>query len=120
VGAVEVVEVADQRGNPWLDIEGLEHVAAHEVGQVAEEYSLAFSAVAMALAFSACDRATVVTPAAVFAVTWPASPPGATGSTGSTGATGSTGSAGDTGVTGDRGRTGGDTVVVIPAPARAR
>jgi hypothetical protein len=38
VGAVEVVEVTDQRGNAWLDIEGLEHVAAHEVGQVADRF----------------------------------------------------------------------------------
>jgi len=99
------------------------------------KYSIVFSAVLMALSLSACDRPTVVTPAAVVTVPvpGPAGPTGAagstgasgstgytgaTGSTGSTGYTGSTGSTGDTGATGERGKTGGDTVVVVPAPQR--
>lgn len=98
------------------------------------KYSIVFSAVVMALALSACDKPTVVTPAAVVTVPvpGPAGPTGATGATGSagdtgatgstgytgaTGATGSTGSTGDAGVAGERGKTGGDTVVVIP-PAK--
>jgi hypothetical protein len=96
------------------------------------KYAIVFSAVLAALALSACDRPTVVTPAAVIAVPGPAGPQGATGSTGSTGsgstgstgstgATGAVGSTGDTGATGDRGKTGGGTVVVVPAaPAPAR
>lgn len=79
------------------------------------KYSIVVSAVVMALALSACDRPTVVTPAAVVAVPvpvpGPAGPTGATGSTGSTGATGYTGATGDTGATG---KTGGDTVVIVP------
>ncbi len=34
MGAVEVVEVLDQGVDAWTDIEGLEHVLAHEAGQV--------------------------------------------------------------------------------------
>ncbi len=91
------------------------------------KYSIVFSAVLMALALSACDRpTTVVTPPAVVTVPvpGPAGPTGATGATGYTGATGSTGDAGatgttgDTGATGERGKTGGDTVVIVPAPQR--
>jgi hypothetical protein len=107
------------------------------------KYPIVFSAVVMALALSACDKPTVVTPAAVVTVPvpGPAGPTGATGatgsagdtgatgstgstgytgatgSTGSTGNTGATGSSGDTGATGERGKTGGDTVVIIP-PAK--
>lgn len=83
------------------------------------KYSMLFSAVLMALALSACDRPTIVTPSVVtnVPVPGPAGPTGATGSTGATGytgATGSTGSTGDTGATGERGKTGGDTVVIVP------
>lgn len=98
------------------------------------KYSIAVSAVLMALTLSACDRPSVVAPAAVITVPvpGPAGPAGATGatgsagdtgatgstgSTGSTGYTGATGSTGDTGATGERGKTGGDTVVVVP-PAK--
>ena len=98
------------------------------------KYSIVFSAVVMALALSACDKPTVVTPAAVVTVPVPgpagpagatgatgatgtAGDTGATGSTGSTGYTGATGSTGDTGATGERGKTGGGTVIVIP-PAK--
>lgn len=90
------------------------------------KFSIVFSALVMALALSACDRPTVVTPTAVVTVPvpGPAGPTGATGATGYTGATGSTGSTGytgatgapgDTGATGERGKTGGDTVVIVPA-----
>jgi hypothetical protein len=96
------------------------------------KYSIVFSAVVMALALSACDRPTVVTPAAVVTVPVPG-PAGPTGDTGATGATGATGIVGDTGATGapgtvgdtgatgytgatgERGKTGGDTVIVVPA-----
>ena len=89
------------------------------------KYSIVFSAALMALALSACDRPTVVTPPAVVTVPvpGPAGPTGATGSTGSTGSTGNagaTGSTGDTGVQGQRGKTGGDTVVIVPASPPAR
>ncbi len=92
------------------------------------KYSIAVSAVLMALSLSACDRPSVVAPAAVITVPvpGPAGPTGATGSvgsagdtgaTGSTGYTGATGATGDTGATGERGKTGGDTVVIVP-PAK--
>ena len=95
------------------------------------KYSIAVSAVLMALSLSACDRPSVVAPTAVVTVPVPgpagptgatgatgtAGDTGATGSTGSTGYTGATGSTGDTGATGERGKTGGDTVVIVP-PAK--
>lgn len=103
-------------------------------------YSIAIAAALSALTLSACDRPTVVVPAtppAVVTVPVPgtAGPQGATGApaekgdTGATGATGSTGMTGSTGSTGmmgadgakgEKGRTGGDTVVVVPAPATPR
>lgn len=95
-------------------------------------YSIVFSALLVALTLTACEKKTVIVPApAVVAPgpAGPAGPTGATGSTGSTGMSGSTGSTGDTGATGntggtgatgERGKTGGDTVVVVPAPAPAR
>lgn len=85
------------------------------------KFSIVASAVVMALALSACDRPTVVTPAAVIAVPGPAGATGATGASGATGATGytgATGSTGDTGATGEKGKTGGDTVVIVPSPQR--
>jgi hypothetical protein len=96
--------------------------------------SIAFAAALSALALSACDRPTVVVPAAPPAVVTvpvpgPAGPQGATGApaapaekgdTGATGATGSTGMAGADGAKGEKGRTGGDTIVVVPAPAAPR
>lgn len=83
---------------------------------------------------SACDRPTVVVPAAAppapavvaVPVPGPAGPQGAPGAaaekgaTGATGATGSTGSTGMTGAEGAKGKTGGDTIVVVPAPAPRR
>jgi hypothetical protein len=38
MGAVEVVEVADQGRDSRPDVERLEHVAAHEIGQVADRF----------------------------------------------------------------------------------
>jgi len=38
VRAVQVVEVRDQRLDPRRDIEGLEHVVAHEIGQIADRF----------------------------------------------------------------------------------
>jgi hypothetical protein len=101
------------------------------------KYSIVFSTVLMALALSACDKPTTVTPATVVTVPvpGPAGQTGAPGSTGQTGApgssgsTGATGSPGDsgatgptgnTGATGERGKTGGDTVIVVPASPPAR
>ena len=95
------------------------------------KYSILFTAVVAVLALSACDRPTVVTPAQVITVPVPG-PAGATGATGATGAqaekgatgdtgaTGNTGATGDTGAQGQRGRTGGDTVVIVPASPPAR
>lgn len=95
---------------------------------------VAFIALAT-LTLAACDRPTVVNTPPVVTVPGPAGPTGATGSTGNTGSTGSTGIAGsaggtgatgatgatgDTGSTGQKGATGGDTVVIMPAPAASR
>ena len=83
------------------------------------KYSIIFAAVLAALAVTACNKPTVVTPPVV-TVPVPG-PAGPTGATGSSGMTGQTGSSGPTGSTGEQGKTGGDTVVVIPpAPAPAR
>ncbi|TAJ23211.1 MAG: hypothetical protein EPO47_05305 [Rugosibacter sp.] len=85
------------------------------------KYSIFFSAALMALALSACDRPTVVTPATVVnvPVPGPAGPTGASGATGSTGNTGATGYTGATGSTGDTGASGksGNSTTVIVAPA---
>jgi hypothetical protein len=101
-------------------------------------YAPAALAVLSALVLSACERPTVVVPAAPPAtvvnvpVPGPAGPAGATGApaekgdTGATGATGATGSTGSTGTTGSEGakgepgKTGTDTVVIVPAPAPRR
>ncbi len=76
------------------------------------KYSIIFSAVLMSAALTACDRPTIVTPPAVVNVPVP----GPAGATGATGATGSMGNTGSTGATGEQGKTGGDTVVIVPAP----
>lgn len=101
------------------------------------KYSIVFSAMLAALALGACDKPTVVTPAAVVTVPvpGPAGPTGATGSagntgatgnsgetgatgssgyTGATGATGATGTTGDAGAQGERGKTGNNVVIVTP------
>ena len=80
----------------------------------------------LALALSACEKTTTVTPAQVAPspVPGPAGPsgapgtPGAQGATGSPGDTGASGSTGNTGETGERGKTGGDTIVVVPPPEK--
>jgi hypothetical protein len=116
-------------------------------GRTIMRYSIAFAAALSALTLSACDRPTVVVPATpppavvTVPVPGPAGPQGATGApsaaaekgdtgatgaTGSTGMTGSTGSTGSTGMMGadgakgEKGRTGGDTIVVVPAPTTPR
>src|ERR1700735_545639 len=38
MGAVQVVKVADQGGDARRDLEGLEHVAAHEIGEIAHRF----------------------------------------------------------------------------------
>lgn len=85
------------------------------------KYSVVVSALLMALAISACDKPPVVTPTVVTVpVPGPAGPAGATGQSGSTGEVGAAGATGNTGATGDTGKTGkigGDTVVIVPAPA---
>lgn len=76
----------------------------------------------MALALSACkktEETTNVNPAPV-AVPGPAGAPGAPGAPGATGfagRSGATGTPGNTGAPGERGKTGGDTIVVVPAPS---
>ena len=61
------------------------------------KYSVLLSALLVALTLSACDKPAVVTPTVV---TVPVPGP-----------------AGPTGATGEAGKTGGDTIVVVPAPA---
>jgi hypothetical protein len=92
-------------------------------------YSILFAALIAALGLSACEKATVITPApAVVTVPGPAGPQGATGAVGEvtkgdTGATGNTGAPGDTGAKGstgtegaqgERGEKGSETVVIVP------
>ena len=83
------------------------------------------------LALSACDRPTeVVTPANPnTVVVTPAPVPGPAGAQGAQGVqgapaqkgeTGATGMTGAEGAKGEQGKTGGDTVVVVPAPAPQR
>lgn len=89
------------------------------------KYSIVFPALLISLALVACERAVVVPAATVVTTPGPAGPAGpaggdgasgAKGATGNTGATGDTGATGNTGDTGQRGKTGGDTVVIVPAP----
>jgi hypothetical protein len=91
------------------------------------KYSTLLVALVTVLGLSACDKPTVVNvPAATVAVPGPAGPQGDTGTQGATGIQGDTGSTGNTGNTGatgydgakgDTGKTGGDTIVIVPAPA---
>lgn len=90
-------------------------------------YSFLVLAALFAFSLSGCDRpTTVVTPAApvLVPVPGPAGPQGATGApaekgaTGATGETGAPGMTGADGVKGDKGKTGGDTIVVVPATQR--
>ena len=71
------------------------------------KYSIVFAALISGLALTACDTKTVVTPAPVVAVPVQVPVPGPAGPAGNTGSTGATG---------ERGKTGGDTVVILPAP----
>jgi hypothetical protein len=88
------------------------------------KYSILAIGIVTLLGLSACDRPTVVTvPPATVAVPGPPGPQGKTGMQGNTGydgAKGDTGMQGNTGydgAKGDTGETGGNTVVVVPAPA---
>ena len=94
-------------------------------------YSIVVAAALFVLALSACERdkpTVVVTPSApatvvAIPVPGPAGPQGVAGTPaqkGETGATGSPGMTGAEGAKGERGKTGGDTVVVVPAPAPQR
>lgn len=70
------------------------------------------TAFVIALALGACkktEETTTVNPA-------PVAVPGPAGAPGAPGATGAAGFAGHSGATGERGKTGGDTIVVVPAP----
>jgi hypothetical protein len=83
-------------------------------------YSIVVAAIALsALALSACDKPTTVVtpPPAVVNVPGPAGPQGATGAQGMPAEKGATGA---TGATGEQGKTGGDTIVVVPAPSPQR
>ena len=82
-------------------------------------------AILAAFTLSACERTVVTQPTSTTVpVPGPAGPQGNTGNTGATGAqaakgdTGATGATGAEGVKGERGKTGGDTVVIVPAPSR--
>ncbi len=80
------------------------------------KYSILFAACIAVLGLSACERAdVVVVPGA--AVEGPAGPQGATGMQGNEGSKGDTGSQGDEGLQGETGNTGGDTYLIVPAPA---
>ena len=87
-------------------------------------YSILVLTALFAFALSGCDRQpTIVTPPApvLVPVPGPAGPPGAPGAPaekGATGATGSPGMTGADGAQGEKGKTGGDTIVVVPAPAK--
>jgi hypothetical protein len=94
-------------------------------------YSIVVAAALFVLALSACERdkpTVVVTPSApanvvAVPIPGPAGPQGVAGTPaqkGETGATGSPGMTGAEGAKGEQGKTGGDTVVVVPAPAPQR
>ena len=86
-------------------------------------YSIIVVAAALsALALSACDKpTTVVAPATPpAAVPGPAGPQGTQGTQGEQGTQGAPaekGATGEQGEQGKQGKTGGDTIVVVPAPA---
>ncbi len=96
-------------------------------------YSILFVALVAVFGLSACEKPTVVNvPATPAAVPGPAGPQGATGTQGDTGTQGATGTQGETGTQGatgstgfegakgDTGKTGGDTIVIVPAPTEQR
>ncbi|MBK5273755.1 MAG: hypothetical protein JJE30_01710 [Desulfuromonadales bacterium] len=74
--------------------------------------AVAVAAILSALALSACDKPTVVTPAPPVAVPVPG-PAGPAGPQGATGATG-TGATGMTGAPGAKGETGDNIIIVDP------
>ena len=77
-------------------------------------YLIVVAATALsALALSACDRPTVIAPSSPPAVVVP-------GPAGPQGPQGAPAEKGATGATGEQGKTGGDTILVVPAPAPQR
>jgi hypothetical protein len=91
------------------------------------KYSILFASLITVYGLSACDRPTVVNvPATPASVPGPAGPQGATGTQGSTGTQGETGTQGATGAQGyegakgDTGKTGGGTVIVVPAQSEQK
>ncbi len=96
--------------------------------------STLLASIIVAFGLVACDRpATVVNvPAPPVQVQGPAGPSGATGAQGNTGTQGATGTQGDTGAQGasgvqgyegakgDTGKTGGDTIIVVPAQSEQK
>jgi len=111
-------------------------VQPSDIGKKLMRHSIAIGLAAAVLALSACERTSVVAPAAAPAATpptviavpvpGPAGPQGAPGApaekgeAGAAGATGATGAPGMQGADGAKGKTGGDTIVVVPAPAPPR
>jgi len=83
---------------------------------------IAVAAVLSALVLSACEQKPTVAPQppVIVNVPGPAGPQGATGAPAEKGETGATGMTGAEGARGDRGKQGGDTIVVVPAPAPQR
>ena len=80
------------------------------------KYSIMFSAVALALSLSACERPTVVTPAPVVNVPAPAPVPVPVPVPGPPGPAGAPGAPGAPGTAGTPGAPAGDTVIVVPPP----
>lgn len=93
------------------------------------KYSILFVALVAVFGLSACEKPTVVN-VPPSTVPGPAGPQGTTGTQGTTGSQGETGTQGATGFQGDTGKTGatgtqgdtgkpgGDTIVIVPAPAK--
>lgn len=85
------------------------------------KYSILFVSLITAFGLSACDKPTVVNvPPPAAPVPGPAGPQGAAGTQGASGTQGATGAQGYEGAQGQTGKTGGDTVVVIPAPSEQK
>lgn len=79
-------------------------------------YLFVAAAILSSLALSACDRQPAVSPPPPVIVTVPG-PQGPAGPQGATGAPAEKGATGATGSEGAKGEQGGDTIVVVPAPA---
>ena len=86
------------------------------------KYSLLFASLITVFGLTACDKPTVVNvPAPAAPVPGPPWPqgatgtPGATGTQGEVGTQGAAGAQGYEGAQGETGKTGGDTVIIVPA-----